>query len=105
MPNENAHGYLENNARSWHEGWPATSLCSLKDFYAEICKNYKQNYPSIVLIKIFCGKFDDLIQPLGLDIYDKDLMYDEFEEDLFDLYFHQDGIIEASCHHIQENLQ
>ena len=40
---------LENNTISWSEGLPAASLCSLKDFYAEFFKNYKQNYSSIVL--------------------------------------------------------
>lgn len=30
---------LEDNARSWYEGFLASSLCLLKDFYAAVCKN------------------------------------------------------------------
>lgn len=41
---------------------------------------------------------------MGTDIYDEDLMYSEIEEALFELSFRKDGIIETSCHHIQQNL-
>lgn len=58
-----------------------------------------------MLIEIFCGKFDDIIQHMGIEIYDWDLMYDQTEEALFKLSFHQDVIIETICQDIQEKFQ
>jgi len=51
---------LEGNTRSWYEGLPTASLCSLMDFYSIFCINFKQTHPSIVLIERFCGKFNDM---------------------------------------------
>jgi hypothetical protein len=79
---------LEDNARSWYEGFPFASLCSLKYFHAVFCDNYKQHYPSLLLIENLCGKFEDLFQLIGIDMDDQDIMDDEIEEALFELSFH-----------------
>ena len=42
---------LEEKGRLWYEGLPHASIYSLKDFYSVFSKNYKENYPSIVLVE------------------------------------------------------
>ena len=42
---------------------------------------------------------------MGIDIDDEDLMDDEIEEALFELFSHQEKIIEDICHHTQQNFQ
>ena len=73
---------LEEKAKLWYERLPPTSLYSLKDFYTAFCENYKENHPSIELVKNLYGKFESLFQHLGIDIDDEDLMNDEIKEAL-----------------------
>ena len=88
---------LEEEARSWYEGLLSSSLFSLEDFYSVFCVNYKESYPSLVLVEKFCGNFDNLIQRMGIAINDKYLMYDEIEKPLYELASHQEELVETSC--------
>lgn len=97
---------LEKKARSWYEGLSPTSIYSLKYFYTVLCKNYKDRYASIVMVETFCGYLDGLLQHLGIDIDDEDLMDNEVKETLSKLSSHQESIIVgASYHDTQDNLQ
>ena len=70
---------LEEEARSWYEGFPSASLFSLEYFYSIFCVNYKESYPYLVMVEKFCGSFDNLIQHMGIYINGEDLMYDEIK--------------------------
>jgi hypothetical protein len=96
---------LEEEARSWYEGLPSASLFSLEYFYSVFCVNYKESYPSLVLVENFCGNFDNLIQRMGIDINDEDLMYDEIEESLYELASHQEELVETSCIGTQDHSE
>ena len=79
---------LDERARVWCERLPPTSLYSIKDFYSVFCENYKESYPSIVLVENFCGNFDSLFQHMGIDIDDEGLMNEEIKEALSELASH-----------------
>ena len=96
---------LEGEAQSWYEGLPSSSLFSLEDIYSVFCVNYKKSYPSLVLIENFCGNFNNLIQCMGIDINDEDLMYDEIEESLYELASHQEELVETSCIGTQDHSE
>jgi hypothetical protein len=83
---------LEGEARSWYEGLPSASLFSLEDFYSVFCVNYKKSYPSLVLIENFCGKFYNLIQHMGIDIDDEDLMLAQGQTQGSALTMHQQAL-------------
>ena len=96
---------LEEESRSWYEGLPSASLFSLEDFYSIFCVNYKESYPSLVLVENLCGNFHNLIQHMGIDINDEDLMYDEIEESLYELTSHQEELVETSCIGTQDHYE
>ena len=87
---------LEDDSRSWYEGFHVASLYSLKDFHVAFCDNYKQNYPSLLRIENFCGNFENLFQLIRIDIDDEDLIIDETEKDFFEFSLHQDERSEIS---------
>ena len=40
---------LEGDARSWYEGLPSESSCSLTDFHTVFHEHFKDQYPSLLL--------------------------------------------------------
>lgn len=60
------------------------------DGFSTFSINFRQTHTSIVLIERLCGRFNDMFQLLGIDIYDQDVMTDEIEEDLSEMSFAQD---------------
>jgi len=41
---------LEDEARSWYESLPLTSIYCLNDFHAIFFERYKESYPSLALV-------------------------------------------------------
>lgn len=50
-------------------------------------KKYKKDYPSLELIKKFCGNFESLMLHLGIDMDDEELMDHEIKEALFEFNY------------------
>ena len=59
---------LEERERFWYERLPPASLYFLEDLYSVFCKNYKERYPSIVLVENLCENFDNIFQHMGIDV-------------------------------------
>jgi hypothetical protein len=88
---------LEEKAQSWYEGFPFASLYSLDYFYAAFCKNYKEIYPSLMLVENFYANHENLLQHMGINIHEEDLMDDEIKEALFEISNRREELVEISC--------
>ena len=67
---------LEVNARLWYEGFPSWILYSLRDFHTVFHENFKDQYPSLLLIQDCCRHDKRFIENLK-SIYDDDQYMDE----------------------------
>ena len=56
---------LEGEARSWYERLRLASLYSLEYFYSVFWKNYKESYPSLLLVEKFCGNIENIFLTHG----------------------------------------
>jgi len=50
---------LEDKARSWYEGLPSSSLCSLIDYHVVFYEHFKEFFLPLPLIEKFCACFED----------------------------------------------
>jgi len=79
---------LEGKARSWYEGLPPASICSLRVFHSTFYEEYKESYPSLSLVNYCCDHFDVFIQNLENSYDDNEFMDEEILEALHDNPFH-----------------
>ena len=83
---------LEGNA-SWYEKLPPSSLYSLRDFHTMFYEHFKENYPSILLVKNCCTHVESSIKHLKNMYGDQELMDEEILEVLCETPFqHHDKI-------------
>jgi hypothetical protein len=67
--------------------------------------NYKERYPSIVLVKNLCANFENIFQHMGIDLDDEDLMDDEIEEAMFEMSSRWEELVETRCYTTQDHSQ
>ena len=75
---------LEGDARSWYEGLPSESLCSLTDFHIVFHEHYKDQYPSLLLVQDCCTHVKGFIGDLENMYSDADLIDEELLEILYE---------------------
>ena len=67
---------LEGNVRSWYDGLPSGSLCSLTDFHIVFHEHFKDQYPSLLLVQYCCMHVKGFIEDLE-NMYGNDEFMDE----------------------------
>ena len=55
---------LEEHARSWYERLPLGCIYSLVDFHMMFYENFKEEHPSLLLVKDCCKQFQGFIHQL-----------------------------------------
>ena len=68
---------LEGNEWSWYEGLPSESLYSLQDFHTTFHENFKEQYPSLLLVQDCCMHVKGFIEYLENMYGDDEFMYEE----------------------------
>jgi len=76
---------LEGKARSWYEGFPSSSLYSLKDFHLVFFEKYKESHPFLSLVDNCCDHVEnDFIQNLEKNYGEEELMDEEMDEEILE---------------------
>ena len=91
---------LEGNARSWYEGLPTWSLCSLKGFHKAFHKYFKYQYPSLLLLQDCCTHDREFIENVKDECGDDQYLDEEVVEILHEYSYQKE--IQANFHDIQE---
>ena len=68
---------LEGEARSWYEGLPSESLCSLTDFHTVFHEHFKDQYSSLLLVQDCCMHVKGFIEDLENMHSDDEFMDEE----------------------------
>jgi len=75
---------LEDEARSWYESLPSSSIYYLKDFHNMFFEMYKESYPSLILVQNCCSHLHRFIENLENFYGDNELMDVEIMEALYE---------------------
>ena len=67
---------LEGNERSWYEEFPTESLYSLRYFHTIFHENFKDQYPSLLLLQDCCTNDKGFVENMK-DIYGDDQYMDK----------------------------
>ena len=89
---------FEKKARSWYEQLLVSSLYS-KDFHTVFFKNYKESFPSLLLVQNCCDHFENFIQYLEFFYEDDAFMDDEIIEAFYENPFQSQEEIEEDGFH------
>ena len=73
---------LEEKARYWYEGFPSTSVYSLKDFHSTFFEKYRESHPSLSLVENCCEHFEGFIQNMENTYREEEFMNEEILEAL-----------------------
>jgi hypothetical protein len=80
LSDEYVHGNFGGKMRSWYEGFPSGCIYSLVDFHMIFYENFKETYPSLLLVKYCCQHVQGFIQYLESVYGDEELMDEELQE-------------------------
>ena len=80
---------LEDEARSWYENFPSTSIYCLKDFHTKFFERYRESCPSLILVQNCCEHISNFIEDLENCYGDNELMDEEIMEALYENPFQQ----------------
>jgi hypothetical protein len=75
---------LEDKARSWYEGFPSASLCSLKYFHAVFYEHFKEFCLPLPRAEKCCAYFEDFFQYLVNMYGDEENTDDEIKEAMYE---------------------
>jgi hypothetical protein len=91
---------LEDKARSWYEGFPSASLCSLKYFHAVFYEHFKEFCLPLPWAEKCCAYFEDFFQYLVNMYGDEENTDDEIKEALYEFSSQwKEQRIEGGCCH------